>query len=61
MTRQLLRLLKSEEGATAVEYAVILALLLLGCITAITTVGTTVRDNVFDSSAKLNKAMSTGS
>jgi len=31
--------LKSEEGPTAVEYAVMLALIIVVCITAITTLG----------------------
>jgi pilus assembly protein Flp/PilA len=32
--------LKSEDGPTAVEYAVMLALIIVVCITAITTLGT---------------------
>ena len=32
--------LKAEEGPTAVEYAVMLALIIVVCITAITTLGT---------------------
>ena len=35
-----LRFLKSEDGPTAVEYAVMLALIVVVCITAITTLGT---------------------
>jgi pilus assembly protein Flp/PilA len=34
------RFLVSEDGPTAVEYAVMLALIVLVCITAISTVGT---------------------
>jgi pilus assembly protein Flp/PilA len=34
------KFLKSEEGPTAVEYAVMLALIIVVCITAITTLGT---------------------
>lgn len=34
------RFLVSEDGPTAVEYAVMLALIILVCLTAITTVGT---------------------
>lgn len=34
--------LVSEDGPTAVEYAVMLALILVACITAVTTLGTTV-------------------
>jgi len=35
-----LRFLKSEDGPTAVEYAVMLALIIVVCITAIGSVGT---------------------
>jgi pilus assembly protein Flp/PilA len=34
------RFLKSEDGPTAVEYAVMLALIIVVCLTAISTVGT---------------------
>ena len=37
---ELQRLLVSEDGPTAVEYAVMLALIVLVCIAAIRTVGT---------------------
>jgi pilus assembly protein Flp/PilA len=33
--RQLLRFLRSEDGPTAVEYAVMLALIVIACMTAI--------------------------
>jgi pilus assembly protein Flp/PilA len=36
----LFRFLKDEDGPTAVEYAVMLALIIVVCITAITTLGT---------------------
>ena len=39
--------LKSEDGPTAVEYAVMLALIIVVALTAITTVGTGTRD-MFD-------------
>ena len=35
----LFRFLKDEDGPTAVEYAVMLALIIVVCITAITTLG----------------------
>ena len=35
-----LNFLKAEDGPTAVEYAVMLALIIVVCITAITTLGT---------------------
>jgi pilus assembly protein Flp/PilA len=34
-----LRLVKSEDGPAAVEYAVMLALILVACITIVTTLG----------------------
>ena len=37
---KLKKFLKSEDGPTAVEYAVMLALIVIVCLTAITSVGT---------------------
>jgi pilus assembly protein Flp/PilA len=37
--RQLVQFLKKEDGPTAVEYAVMLALIIVVCIAAITTLG----------------------
>jgi len=39
-TQHLVSFLKNEDGPTAVEYAVMLALIIVVCITAITTLGT---------------------
>ena len=39
-TKQVVQFLKKEDGPTAVEYAVMLALIIVVCITAITTLGT---------------------
>ncbi len=36
------RFVESEDGPTAVEYAVMLALILVACITIVTNLGTTV-------------------
>jgi pilus assembly protein Flp/PilA len=38
-TQSLVNFLKNEDGPTAVEYAVMLALIIVVCITAITTLG----------------------
>ena len=38
------RFLQSEDGPTATEYAVMLALIIIVALTAITTLGTKVRD-----------------
>jgi pilus assembly protein Flp/PilA len=42
------KFLKSEDGPTAVEYAVMLALIIVVCLAAITTLGTNA-NNTFDS------------
>ena len=42
--RKAVRFLREEDGPTAVEYAVMLALIVVVCITAITTVGTKAND-----------------
>jgi len=39
ITRNLVEFLKKEDGPTAVEYAVMLALIIVVCIAAITTLG----------------------
>lgn len=39
MTKSLVTFLKKEDGPTAVEYAVMLALIIVVCIAAITTLG----------------------
>jgi pilus assembly protein Flp/PilA len=39
LTKKLIRFLKTEEGPTAVEYAVMLALIIVVCIAAITSLG----------------------
>ncbi|MFO0964773.1 MAG: Flp family type IVb pilin [Gemmataceae bacterium] len=40
LARPILNFLKAEDGPTAVEYAVMLALIIVVCITAITALGT---------------------
>ena len=40
LTKNLVNFLKAEDGPTAVEYAVMLALIIVVCITAITALGT---------------------
>ncbi len=39
-TRSVVNFVRNEDGPTAVEYAVMLALIVVVCITAITTLGT---------------------
>jgi pilus assembly protein Flp/PilA len=40
LTKKFVTFMKKEDGPTAVEYAVMLALIIVVCITAITTLGT---------------------
>jgi len=40
LRQSVVNFLKAEDGPTAVEYAVMLALIIVVCITAITTLGT---------------------
>lgn len=58
MVRSLLhgirRFLRDESGPTAVEYCVMLMLILLVCITAVQLVGRAASHNWTDSSDKLN-------
>jgi pilus assembly protein Flp/PilA len=42
LTSRVRRFLVNEDGPTAVEYAVMLALIIVACITIITTLGTSV-------------------
>jgi pilus assembly protein Flp/PilA len=51
--------LRAEDGPTAVEYAVMLALIIVVCIAAITTLGTNARSTF--SNVALNAAASSSS
>jgi pilus assembly protein Flp/PilA len=53
------KFLRNEDGPTAVEYAVMLALIIVVCITAITTLGTNA--NKTFSNVALNAAINSGS
>jgi pilus assembly protein Flp/PilA len=53
-TSQIRRFLASEDGPTAVEYAVMLALILVACITIVGQVGT----NASTTFSKVNSSMS---
>jgi pilus assembly protein Flp/PilA len=57
ITKTLVNFLKKEDGPTAVEYAVMLALIVVVCIAAITTLGTNA-SNTFSNVA--GKAVPTG-
>jgi pilus assembly protein Flp/PilA len=47
------RFLVSEDGPTAVEYAVMLALIVIVCLTAIRTIGTNANTTFTDIAAEL--------
>lgn len=53
---RILKFLKSEDGPTAVEYAVMLALIIAVCIAAIGAVGNNTRQLFNDNNNKLNSA-----
>ncbi len=50
--------LKSEDGPTAVEYAIMLALIVIVCLTAISAIGTNANSAFQDIAADLNSARS---
>ena len=56
VSRNVVQFLKAEDGPTAVEYAVMLALIIVVCITAITTLGT--RANATFTNVALNGTLS---
>ena len=55
LARKAVRFLKQEDGPTAVEYAVMLALIVVVCIGAITTLGSNANDTF--SNVALNTAV----
>jgi pilus assembly protein Flp/PilA len=59
LANSVVKFLRSEEGPTAVEYAVMLALIVVVCIVAITTLGSNA-SNTF-SNVALNTAAASGS
>ncbi|MCS6976144.1 MAG: Flp family type IVb pilin [Gemmatales bacterium] len=48
------RFLRSEDGPTAVEYAVMLAFIIIVCISAITTLGTSVSSSFNNAAGALS-------
>jgi pilus assembly protein Flp/PilA len=53
LVRNVVRFLKKEDGPTAVEYAVMLALIIVVCLVAITTLGAQANDTFSNVGAKL--------
>jgi len=54
------RFLKSEDGPTAVEYAVMLALIVIVCLTAIQAIGTNANTTFDRIGQSINSANTTG-
>lgn len=50
------KLARDEDGATAIEYGLIAALIAVGLITALTSLGTSLQDIFGDTSAALDAA-----
>jgi pilus assembly protein Flp/PilA len=61
MVSSILQFLWSDEGATAVEYAVMLALVVLACFGAIILVGQATSTSYTNSAASLSTAFNGGS
>ncbi len=57
MRRAILQFLKSEDGPTAVEYAVMLAMIVIACIGAVNGMAHATADSFDDSAALINTAM----
>jgi pilus assembly protein Flp/PilA len=55
------RFLREEDGPTAVEYAVMLALIIVVCIAAITTLGTNASNTFSNASLNIAAGMQSGS
>ena len=55
LTKNVVEFLKKEDGPTAVEYAVMLALIVVVCIAAITTIG----QNANDTFSKVGSSIKT--
>lgn len=55
------RFLKSEDGPTAVEYAIMLALIVIVCLTAIQAVGTNAQSAFNDIASDINSARTASS
>ena len=54
--KKLERFLKSEDGPTAVEYAVMLSLIVVVCLTAVTNIGKNAKSTFTSVSAQLGTA-----
>ena len=55
MKKRIMQFLKEEEGATAVEYGVLIALIIAVCIVVITTLGNKINNAFNDVASRINK------
>lgn len=60
LCRRIGRFLAEEDGPTAVEYAVMLALIIIACIGAVLLVGQSTSDSYTKSAGSIDKAMGGG-
>jgi pilus assembly protein Flp/PilA len=58
LKERLIRFLNGEDGPTAVEYAVMLALIIVVCVSAVTAVGSNANNTFSYTSVKLKAASS---
>ncbi|MSR54546.1 MAG: Flp family type IVb pilin [Gemmataceae bacterium] len=58
LVQKVVRFLKKEDGPTTVEYAVMLALIIVVCLVAITTLGSQANDTFSNVGNKLKTASS---
>ena len=58
LSQQVIDFLRSEDGPTAVEYAVMLALIIVVCITAITALGTNANNSFSYTGTQVGKVAS---
>ncbi len=58
LMQKILRFLADEDGPTAVEYAIMLALIIIVCLAAIQAVGVQASSSFTDSQSKINTAFS---
>lgn len=57
MLKKISQFLVSEDGPTAVEYAVMMALIIVVCLSAVASVGVETSEFFMDSSNKLDEVM----
>ena len=57
LSQKLIRFLLDEEGPTAVEYAMIVMLIFLGCLTAVTAIGQITAGSFEASCDSINRAI----